>query len=145
MAQWSYAPTGRAGCKGQCKEKIPKGAVRLGTELDVGGHTSMVYRRLACVTLKQITNMKEKYGSLEEVPGFADLSAEDQAKVLAQEGVAEQTQKEAEAAKEETKRAKAEAKKKAKEDAKAEKAAAKAAAKAATNAAGSLAKRARTS
>mmetsp|Transcript_26833 Transcript_26833/g.36197 ORF Transcript_26833/g.36197 Transcript_26833/m.36197 type:complete len:148 (-) Transcript_26833:153-596(-) len=147
MSQWSYAPTNRATCKGSCKNKIEKGAVRLGSELDLGGHTSMVYRCLPCVTAKQIVNMREKHGSLEAVPGFDGLNEEDQARVLAQEGAAEKAKQEAEAAKKAEKDAKAEAKKKAAAEAKAEKAAAKAAAKASA-AAGSTAppaKRARAS
>eukprot|EP00927_Polykrikos_kofoidii_P033242 TRINITY_DN2812_c0_g1_i1.p1 TRINITY_DN2812_c0_g1~~TRINITY_DN2812_c0_g1_i1.p1 ORF type:complete len:141 (-),score=40.09 TRINITY_DN2812_c0_g1_i1:54-476(-) len=129
MSQWSYAPTNRATCKGQCKEKIAKGEIRLGSEIDMGGHTSMTYRCLKCVTVKQIANMKEKFESLDKVEGFATLSEDDQAKVLAQEGEAAKLQEAAAKVKAAQAAAKAEAKKKAAADAKAEKAAAKAAAK----------------
>mmetsp|Transcript_63715 Transcript_63715/g.113045 ORF Transcript_63715/g.113045 Transcript_63715/m.113045 type:complete len:145 (+) Transcript_63715:77-511(+) len=139
---WSYAPTNRATCKGACKQKIEKGAIRLGTELDIGGNTSMVYRNLKCVTIKQIQNMKEKEGGLDKLEGFAELTEEDQAKVLAQEDYAKQAAEDAAAEKEKEKAAKAEAKKKAKEEAKAAKASEKAAAKAAAG--GSPAKKART-
>eukprot|EP00931_Biecheleriopsis_adriatica_P045323 TRINITY_DN25975_c0_g1_i3.p1 TRINITY_DN25975_c0_g1~~TRINITY_DN25975_c0_g1_i3.p1 ORF type:complete len:696 (+),score=220.31 TRINITY_DN25975_c0_g1_i3:51-2138(+) len=81
---WSYAPTNRATCKGKCGEKIPKGAVRLGVSSDgPGDHTMVSYRRLACVTDKQIANIIAKVGSLDAVEGFDGLEEEDQAAVLA--------------------------------------------------------------
>mmetsp|Transcript_3955 Transcript_3955/g.8045 ORF Transcript_3955/g.8045 Transcript_3955/m.8045 type:complete len:143 (+) Transcript_3955:33-461(+) len=127
VATWSYAPTNRATCKGSCKQKIEKGSLRLGTPLEISGHESFLYRCLACVTAKQISNMREKYNSLEEMSGFSELKPEDQAAVLAQEGVAQKAAADAEAAKQAEKEAKAAAKKKAIADAKAAKAAAKAA------------------
>lgn len=101
----------------------------MGTELDIGGHTSMVYRCLKCVTLKQFGNMKEKFNGLESVPGFEDLAKEDQDRVLQQEGLAGKASEDAAAAKQAEKEAKAAAKAEAKAKAKAEKAAAKAKAK----------------
>merc|ERR1712187_683731 len=97
----------------------------------MGGHTSMVYRNLKCVTLKQIQNIKEKEGGLDKIEGFSELTEEDQAKVLAHEDFAKQVAEDAAAEKEKEKAAKAEAKKKAKEEAKAAKVAEKAAANAA--------------
>lgn len=86
---WSYAPTNRATCKGKCKEKIAKGAVRLCTAADIpDGHSMQQYRCLDCVTDKQIANIIVKCGTLDKVEGFDDLSAEDQAAVLAKGGAA---------------------------------------------------------
>jgi len=85
---WSYAPTDRATCKGKCKEKIPKGSVRLGVSSDGPGDYSVTqYRRLGCVTDKQISNITEKVGGVDKVDGFTTLSAKDQKAVLAHAGV----------------------------------------------------------
>eukprot|EP00930_Biecheleria_cincta_P078059 TRINITY_DN65432_c0_g1_i1.p2 TRINITY_DN65432_c0_g1~~TRINITY_DN65432_c0_g1_i1.p2 ORF type:complete len:161 (+),score=53.67 TRINITY_DN65432_c0_g1_i1:52-534(+) len=129
MSGWSYAPTNRAGCKGQCKQKIEKGAVRFGTEVDIGGHTNISYRNLKCVTAKQFANMNEKFGDLKSVPGFADLKEEDQKRVLEQASVASKAEEDAEAARQaekDAKQAEKDAKVEAKARAKAEKAEAKA-------------------
>mmetsp|Transcript_44921 Transcript_44921/g.92891 ORF Transcript_44921/g.92891 Transcript_44921/m.92891 type:complete len:728 (+) Transcript_44921:46-2229(+) len=79
---WSYAPTNRATCKGKCGEKIAKGAVRLGVSSEVGDHTMVSYRCLACVTDKQVANIISKVGSLDSVDGFDGLEEDDQAAVL---------------------------------------------------------------
>ena len=79
---WSYAPTNRATCKGKCGEKIAKGAVRLGVSSEVGDHTMVSYRCLACVTDKQVANIILKVGSLDSVDGFDGLEEDDQAAVL---------------------------------------------------------------
>jgi len=81
--EFSYAPTNRAMCKGKCKEKIAKGAVRLGVSTEAGGHTMTQYRCLPCVTDKQIENICNAVGSLDQVNGFDGLGDEDQAAVLA--------------------------------------------------------------
>jgi HEAT repeat protein len=79
---FSYAPTNRASCKGKCKEKIEKDAIRLGTATDGAGDYQMVsYRCVPCITKKQFDNIAEKLGSVEDVPGFLTLKPEDQQKV----------------------------------------------------------------
>lgn len=80
---WSYAPTNRATCKGKCKTKIEKGAIRFSTASDAGNHDMVSYRNLDCVTDKQIANVTEKLGGLDKVPGFDDLTPLDQSRVLA--------------------------------------------------------------
>mmetsp|Transcript_23511 Transcript_23511/g.36839 ORF Transcript_23511/g.36839 Transcript_23511/m.36839 type:complete len:696 (+) Transcript_23511:42-2129(+) len=81
---WSYAPTNRATCKGKCKQKIEKGAIRFSTASDDGaGHEMIQYRNIECVTEVQIKNVIAKVGGLDKVSGFENLSKADQAKVLA--------------------------------------------------------------
>ncbi|CAE7416412.1 PARP2 [Symbiodinium natans] len=84
---WSYAPTNRATCKGKCKEKIAKGAVRLGVSSDDGHHTMVSYRCLDCVTDLQIKNIVTKVGAVDKVEGFDGLEGEDRAAVLEKAGV----------------------------------------------------------
>lgn len=83
--EWSYAPTNRAMCKGACKTKIDKGAIRLAVHSIIAGNENTQFRCLDCVTLKQIENIKSENGSLEEVPGFHVLSEDDQALVRAKD------------------------------------------------------------
>jgi Poly(ADP-ribose) polymerase and DNA-Ligase Zn-finger region len=52
-----YASTGRAGCKGKCKEKLAKGRLRFGTEVTIVDHPSWQYRCLRCVTARQVSNI----------------------------------------------------------------------------------------
>ena len=81
---WSYAPTNRASCKGKCKEKIEKGAIRLGSAGEGAGDYTMVsYRCLGCVTARQFANMEAKVGPVETMDGFDALSAEDQDRIKA--------------------------------------------------------------
>mmetsp|Transcript_33218 Transcript_33218/g.71213 ORF Transcript_33218/g.71213 Transcript_33218/m.71213 type:complete len:578 (+) Transcript_33218:72-1805(+) len=82
---WSYAPTNRATCKGKCKEKIDKGAIRLGVSADdtAIGHPMASFRCLKCVTDIQVKNMIAKCGSLEAVDGYDSLEAVDQELVSA--------------------------------------------------------------
>ena len=79
---FSYAPTNRASCKGACKQKIEKDAIRMGTASDGAGDYQMVsYRNLGCVTKKQWDNMEAKIGDVANADGFAALEPDDQTKV----------------------------------------------------------------
>ncbi|KAL1528223.1 hypothetical protein AB1Y20_009581 [Prymnesium parvum] len=79
---WSYAPTGRATCKGACKQSIAKGDVRFGTSSAGAGDFSVTsYRCLSCVTGRQFNNIASKLGSVENVEGFQELSVEDQDRI----------------------------------------------------------------
>lgn len=81
---WSYAPTNRAKCKGKCKGKIEKGALRFASSSDGAGDYQMTtYRLLSCVTKKQFDNMTAKAGSPENVPGFDSLQPSDQEAIRA--------------------------------------------------------------
>nr|QDO16507.1 poly [ADP-ribose] polymerase 2 [Crypthecodinium cohnii]USW07837.1 poly [ADP-ribose] polymerase 2 [Crypthecodinium cohnii] len=82
---WSYAPTNRATCKGSCKEKIDKGAIRLGVSSDEShmGYSMTSFRCLKCVTAIQVKNMIAKCGSLEDVDGYQALEEVDQGLVSA--------------------------------------------------------------
>lgn len=76
---WSYAPTARATCKGKCKEKIEKGALRFATSYD----QMTSYRCLNCVTDKQVENVVNELGGLDAVEGFNDLNNADRKRILA--------------------------------------------------------------
>jgi flagellar biosynthesis GTPase FlhF len=81
---------------------IPKGALRMGSIVDIRGHTNLcvpapllrvvltwtillpfrsAWRHWGCTTPKIITNMKEKFSSAEDLDGFEDLKEEDQERV----------------------------------------------------------------
>jgi len=109
------AKSGRARCKGQCKELIEKGALRLGSEIDMGGHMAVTWKCLPCLTAKVVMNIMSKVEAAEDIPGFTSLSEEQQEQVeqrfqaAIEEGEAEKERKEQE--KKDKAKAKAEAKK----------------------------------
>ena len=72
-----YAKSGRATCKGACKTVIEKNELRFGVQVEIGGHASTFYRKLGCVTPKQVTNILGKLNSAEAIPGFESLKAAD--------------------------------------------------------------------
>ncbi|KAI8867390.1 zf-PARP-domain-containing protein [Ramicandelaber brevisporus] len=80
-----YAKSQRSSCKGgkSCTDKsINKGELRLGSEAEVGSHTSVYWRHWRCVTGKQLQNLQEAHGDdVESIEGFSSLSAEDKDKV----------------------------------------------------------------
>lgn len=79
---WSYAPTSRARCRGACKLPIEKGGVRLATSAPgAGDFTLTSYRCLACVTSRQLANVASKWGSVDLVPGWADMQSDDQQRI----------------------------------------------------------------
>jgi len=90
---WTYAPTDRAACKGQCKQKIPKGGLRFGYSNigDEGDLQGTQFRCLDCVTDTQIKNVTlstgiikcaDAVGGLDKVDGFSDLTPQDQARIV---------------------------------------------------------------
>lgn len=93
---WSYAPTDRAACKGQCKQKICKGGLRFGYT-NVGDFNDLQgtqFRCLDCVTSIQIKNIlrgsgagraNETVDGLDKVDGFGDLTPEDQARIMSKQ------------------------------------------------------------
>ena len=79
----SIAPTGRAGCKGACKEKIPQGAIRFAS-IGQGQWDGDVpyYRKLCCVTKKVAENALAVHGGdVSSIPGFSDLDSSQQEEV----------------------------------------------------------------
>ncbi|KAL9936594.1 hypothetical protein V8E36_004662 [Tilletia maclaganii] len=83
-----YAASGRAGCKGPkvCKDsgeanKIPKGALRLGTVVEFNGNTSFQWRHWGCISEAQCGNIKSKLEEPTDLDGYEDLRAEDQERV----------------------------------------------------------------
>lgn len=73
-------PSGRAGCKGKCKQKIPKGALRFGsiTASSMFEGDQAYWRRMECMTTKVCQNAIDKYGDLASVPGYDTLDASNQ-------------------------------------------------------------------
>lgn len=65
----------------------------------MGGRGSYKWRKLAGITQKQATNVKETLGGADKIDGFVELSAADQAAVLAAFKVAEETPVEAKVSK----------------------------------------------
>ncbi|KZP25671.1 zf-PARP-domain-containing protein [Athelia psychrophila] len=79
-----YASTGRAKCKGPkpcAGTPIAKGAVRLGSLVDMAGHTSFAWRHWGCTTKMIIANMKKSFTEASELDGYEDLRPEDQEKI----------------------------------------------------------------
>lgn len=75
------AKSGRSTCK-VSKETIEKGEVRFGSLVDIGGHTTYHWRKLKCITGKQVENLVSKMGGLDKVGGFDALSPKQQKQVL---------------------------------------------------------------
>eukprot|EP00927_Polykrikos_kofoidii_P067253 TRINITY_DN62765_c0_g1_i1.p1 TRINITY_DN62765_c0_g1~~TRINITY_DN62765_c0_g1_i1.p1 ORF type:complete len:326 (-),score=89.24 TRINITY_DN62765_c0_g1_i1:136-1059(-) len=71
------AKSGRSTCK-ISKEIIEKGELRFGSLVDMGGHGTYHWRKLAYISSKQVEGVEEKLGGVENVGGFADLSPADQ-------------------------------------------------------------------
>ncbi|KAE8258226.1 hypothetical protein A4X13_0g1820 [Tilletia indica] len=132
-----YAPSGRAGCKGPkgCKDsgeanKIPKGALRFGTVVEMAGHTSFMWRHFGCITDTICTNLQKQIEDPTDLDGYEDLREEDQERIkyifknghVPQDEVTPALREEAErkaeaaAAKQQEKEEKAAAKQKAKEE-----------------------------
>jgi len=65
--------SGRAGCKA-CKNKINRGDLRLGTRVMIRDHVTYAWRHFACVTTKQIQNIKKAVGGAADMAGFSTLS-----------------------------------------------------------------------
>ncbi|CAD6896676.1 unnamed protein product [Tilletia laevis] len=83
-----YASTGRAGCKGPkgCKDsgeanKIPKGALRFGTVVDINGNTTFMWRHFGCITDTICGHLAEKVGEPADLDGYEDLTEEDQKRI----------------------------------------------------------------
>ncbi|EJD41721.1 zf-PARP-domain-containing protein, partial [Auricularia subglabra TFB-10046 SS5] len=79
-----YAASGRAKCKGPkpCMgTQIEKGAMRLGSLVDIGGHTNFSWKHWGCVTARVLTNIKKSIGEAAELDGYEDLRPGDQAKL----------------------------------------------------------------
>ena len=68
-------PSGRAGCKGSCKQKIPKGAVRFGSDREAEHGVVTSWRRLPCMTKKVCQNATAACGTVDAIIGFAELGA----------------------------------------------------------------------
>ena len=71
-----FAPPARpAAC--QCKQKIPKGALRFGsiTQSSMFDGDQAYWRRMECMTTKVCQNAIDKYGDLASVPGYDTLDA----------------------------------------------------------------------
>jgi len=75
--------SGRASCKGACKQKIEKGALRFGscsTAAWDGEQTH--FRKLTCMTKKVAQNALDFYGGdITQLRNWATLSADEQAEV----------------------------------------------------------------
>lgn len=56
--KFEISPSARAGCK-NCKQKIQKGVLRVGTVVMVMGNDSLAWRHICCFTQKQISNTPE--------------------------------------------------------------------------------------
>lgn len=52
-----FSKSGRATCKGKCKESLEKGRLRFGTRTEIDGRPSYQYRCLACITKLQAKNL----------------------------------------------------------------------------------------
>ena len=68
-------PARPAAC--QCKQKIPKGALRFGsiTQSGMFDGDQAYWRRMECMTTKVCQNAIDKYGDLASVPGYDTLDA----------------------------------------------------------------------
>lgn len=64
------------------KEKIAKGEVRFGSLIKMGSKGSYKWRKLECITAKQVANINESIGGVEKIDGFEDLTPDEQAVVL---------------------------------------------------------------
>mmetsp|Transcript_21550 Transcript_21550/g.37764 ORF Transcript_21550/g.37764 Transcript_21550/m.37764 type:complete len:280 (-) Transcript_21550:102-941(-) len=71
------AKSGRSTCKAS-KEPIAKGELRFGSLVDIGGHETYHWRKLAYITEKQVSNVETKMGGVDKVGGFEDLSTKQQ-------------------------------------------------------------------
>ncbi|KAG9313002.1 hypothetical protein JVU11DRAFT_6440 [Chiua virens] len=79
-----YANSARAKCKGTkpcLGTPIPKGTLRVGSVVDIKGHTNFAWRHWGCTTPKIIANMKAKFSDPDDLDGFEDLNKEDQDRV----------------------------------------------------------------
>eukprot|EP00416_Gambierdiscus_australes_P022300 CAMPEP_0171070366 /NCGR_PEP_ID=MMETSP0766_2-20121228/9698_1 /TAXON_ID=439317 /ORGANISM="Gambierdiscus australes, Strain CAWD 149" /LENGTH=698 /DNA_ID=CAMNT_0011526833 /DNA_START=14 /DNA_END=2110 /DNA_ORIENTATION=+ len=65
------------------KTKIDKGELRFGSLVNFGGKGTYKWRKLACITAKQVSNVEKEVGGLASLDGFADLSIEQRAAVTA--------------------------------------------------------------
>ena len=61
-------------CKA-CKDKIAKGTVRFGTEAVIKEHVTYSWRHAACVTPKQIANVKKVFPTCADIPGYEGCNA----------------------------------------------------------------------
>ena len=52
------AASGRAKCRGACKQPIAKGALRFGTRVDIHDTVSYMWRCLNCITPQQAGNLR---------------------------------------------------------------------------------------
>ncbi|KAI6116797.1 zf-PARP-domain-containing protein [Pisolithus croceorrhizus] len=79
-----YASSGRAKCKGPkpCTgTDIPKGALRLGSLVEIRGAANYSWRHWGCASSKLISNMKERLDDVEELDGFDELRDEDKDRI----------------------------------------------------------------
>ena len=77
--------SGRAGCKGACKQKIEKGALRFGSCSVASWDGEQVhYRKLTCMTAKVAQNALAFYGNdITQLRGWDGLTEADQDTVRA--------------------------------------------------------------
>ena len=75
------APTGRAGCKGKCKGKIAKGAVKFVSISMRGDHPMEYARKIGCMTAAVVKNAVTRHGSIDNIPGMDHLDEDLAAKV----------------------------------------------------------------
>lgn len=77
-----YAKSGRATCRGKCKQNMPKGLLRFAS-VSAGDRATPYYRCFPqCMSKKVADTCLEMYaGEALQVPGVCDLSAGDQTKV----------------------------------------------------------------
>ena len=81
----SVAPTGRARCRGRCRQLIPKGAVRLETCAFVRpGRATVFVRCVKCVDQATAVAILRVYRSAERVPVDAAVSWSDALRVRSQ-------------------------------------------------------------
>eukprot|EP00928_Gymnodinium_smaydae_P038572 TRINITY_DN26583_c0_g1_i1.p1 TRINITY_DN26583_c0_g1~~TRINITY_DN26583_c0_g1_i1.p1 ORF type:complete len:289 (-),score=95.20 TRINITY_DN26583_c0_g1_i1:234-1100(-) len=76
------AKSNRSTCKAS-KEKIDKGELRFGSAVDIGGHKTYHWRKLAYITAKQVSNLKTKMGAIENIGGWNDISPKQQKLLVA--------------------------------------------------------------
>lgn len=77
-----FAKTGRATCKGSCKEPIAAGQLRFGTQVEMQGHASFAWRCLGCVTKLQAKNALA-VEDLDSFIGFPNIPEETKADFIA--------------------------------------------------------------